>query len=156
MTMLSLSPRALAALICISILFAAGSEANDSTTTSTVLSTTIVTTSTTTITLGQSTFVSTTEIPITSLTTIPTAETTTGMASGSNAGSGNGVYSGNQFQEAVLNSTNFYRKAYQAEPVTWDDKLASFAQNYAQECVWEHSVRTFLASGTPSHSLSSL
>lgn len=65
------------------------------------------------------------------------------MAPGNNAGSGNGVYSGTQFQDAVLNSTNLYRKAYQAEPVTWDDSLASYAQNYAEKCVWEHSVSTF-------------
>ena len=152
MTMLFFtSPRTVAALICIStILFTAGGEANDSTITSTLLSTTIITTSTTTITLGQSTFASTTEVEVTSVTTIPTAAATADMSSGGNAGSGNGVYSGDQFQEAVLSSTNFYRKAYQAQPVTWDDELASFAQDYAQECVWEHSVRRH-THPTPTH-----
>ena len=137
MTMLSLSPRALAALISIYLYAVQRVYASDSTITSTITSSTIVTTSTTTITLGQSTFASTTQIPVT---TIPSAAATTGMASGSNAGSGNGVYAGNQFQDAVLNSTNFYRKAYQAQPVTWNDTLAQYAQNYAENCEWEHSV----------------
>lgn len=111
--------------------------AASSTTTSTILSTTIVSTSTTTITLGTSTFGSTT-----TLSSAGTAQATLVMSSSSGTGSGNGsgIYAGQSFEDAVLNSTNFYRKAYQAQPVTWNDGLASYAQDYAQGCVWEHSV----------------
>lgn len=133
MTMFSLSPPALAALICVYLYAVQTTSASDSTTTSTVTLSTIVTTSTTTITLGQSTFASTAIVPVT---TVPEGAQPTGMS----YGSGNGIYSGEQFRDAVLNSTNLYRRAYQAEPLTWDDTLASYAQDYAENCVWEHSV----------------
>lgn len=135
MTMFTI-PRALVALAWIYVYAVRPCLASDNTITSTVTSSTIVTTRTTTVTLGTSTFASTDTITTTS---IPGA-TTAGMSSGSNAGSGNGVYGGSQFVDAVLNSTNLYRKAYQAEPLEWDDTLARYAQNYAGECVWQHSV----------------
>ncbi|KXL48636.1 hypothetical protein M433DRAFT_30432, partial [Acidomyces richmondensis BFW] len=43
------------------------------------------------------------------------------------------------FQSAVLNSTNYYRAQYQANALTWDSKLAEYAQNYSHQCVFLHS-----------------
>lgn len=44
------------------------------------------------------------------------------------------------FQDEVLNSTNYYRKQFQVEPVTWNDTLADFADDYVKGCIWKHSV----------------
>jgi len=49
-------------------------------------------------------------------------------------------YTGNALQAAVLNSTNYYRAQHQAGALTWDDGLASYAQDYANKCAWQHSV----------------
>ncbi|SMQ52401.1 unnamed protein product [Zymoseptoria tritici ST99CH_1A5] len=54
------------------------------------------------------------------------------------------------FQDEVLNSTNYYRKQFQVEPVTWNDTLADFADDYVKGCIWKHSGGPYgenLASG---------
>jgi len=49
-------------------------------------------------------------------------------------------WSGDSFQSAVLNSTNYYRGQHQASALTWDDTLAKYAETHAQACIWQHSV----------------
>jgi hypothetical protein len=46
----------------------------------------------------------------------------------------------NSLQSAVLNSTNYYRSVFQAQDLVWNDTLADFAEDYAQGCIWQHSV----------------
>lgn len=53
-------------------------------------------------------------------------------------------FQGSAIQDAVLNSTNYYRAQHQANAISWDDSLASYAQNYAQKCIWQHSVSSYL------------
>ncbi|EME79984.1 uncharacterized protein MYCFIDRAFT_18029, partial [Pseudocercospora fijiensis CIRAD86] len=43
------------------------------------------------------------------------------------------------FQNEVLNSTNWYRAQHEAAPLTWNSTLASYAQDYAKNCIWKHS-----------------
>lgn len=43
------------------------------------------------------------------------------------------------FRETVLNSTNYYRYEHSASYLAWNDSLASYAQNYSQQCIWAHS-----------------
>jgi uncharacterized protein YkwD len=130
--------RALAAW-CL-VLISAGSVVadEDSTTTTTLTSTQTVQTLTTTITNGQTTFATTEHLTPGTTIVIPGATPTMSY------GSGHGSYSGTAFKSAVLNSTNYWRAQHQAKPLTWNDKLAEFAQNHAQKCIWEHSVRGFL------------
>ncbi|OQU99549.1 hypothetical protein CLAIMM_05163 [Cladophialophora immunda] len=43
------------------------------------------------------------------------------------------------FRESILNSTNFYRYEHSAGYIYWNETLASYAQEYSQNCVWAHS-----------------
>lgn len=105
----------------------------------TLTSTTTIRTSTTTVTQSGRTH--------TTWTTV-TPKTTSGRTPAASAapmaGGGHSSYAGSVFESAVLNSTNFFRKQYLAEPVTWDAELARYAQRHAHECIWEHSVRPTL------------
>jgi uncharacterized protein YkwD len=47
--------------------------------------------------------------------------------------------SDDDFQSAVLNSTNFYRSQHNATAVTWNDTLADFASDYVDDCKFAHS-----------------
>lgn len=49
-------------------------------------------------------------------------------------------YTGTAFQAAILNSTNYYRAQHDAADLTWNATLAAYAQDYARECIWKHSV----------------
>ena len=135
-----LSLRALAAQALLSLTYLASAQ-SDTTTTITVQSTSTVLTSTTTVTLGGSTYASATTATanIVSGSTIiqgaPVEATPMSV-------SGSGSYAGTAFQDAVLNSTNYFRTQHQANAVTWDSTLASFAQNYAEKCIFEHSVHS--------------
>jgi hypothetical protein len=40
---------------------------------------------------------------------------------------------------SVLNSTNFFRYEHSANFLYWNTSLASYAQNWANKCQWEHS-----------------
>ncbi|KAK6431696.1 hypothetical protein LTR95_012143 [Oleoguttula sp. CCFEE 5521] len=53
--------------------------------------------------------------------------------------SGDMSWQGQAFQDAVLNSTNYFRAQHLANPVTWSDKLAEYAGTHAEKCVFEHS-----------------
>jgi uncharacterized protein YkwD len=59
----------------------------------------------------------------------------TASASGENM-----AWEGKGFRDAVLNSTNLYRSQHQANALTWDKKLASYAQDHADDCKFAHSV----------------
>jgi uncharacterized protein YkwD len=50
------------------------------------------------------------------------------------------AWEGKGFEDAVLNSTNLYRAQHQANAVKWDDSLASYAQDHADGCKFEHTV----------------
>ncbi|MCJ1234103.1 hypothetical protein MMC14_002061 [Varicellaria rhodocarpa] len=47
--------------------------------------------------------------------------------------------SNSDFQNAILNSTNFYRAEHNASAVTWNNSLASFGADYANGCKFQHS-----------------
>jgi uncharacterized protein YkwD len=49
-------------------------------------------------------------------------------------------WEGKGFRDAVLNSTNLYRSQHEANAVKWDDSLASYAQDHANSCKFEHTV----------------
>lgn len=55
-------------------------------------------------------------------------------------GQGSGNYSRTALREQALNSTNFFRKQYEAKPLNWDARLAQYGQQHAEKCIWEHSV----------------
>ena len=45
------------------------------------------------------------------------------------------------FRDAVLNSTNFFRQEHNASALAWNDSLSDFGRDYADRCLWQHSVR---------------
>lgn len=51
-----------------------------------------------------------------------------------------------QFKSSVLSTTNAYRTTHNASNLVWNEKLASFANQWAKTCLWEHSVRILPAS----------
>ncbi|EMC91508.1 hypothetical protein BAUCODRAFT_39691 [Baudoinia panamericana UAMH 10762] len=134
------SPRALAAHLLLYFLFpsadlalAAGmiGERYGHHTTFTSTLTTTVTTMTSTITLGTPGHKSTTtETATSTVTLVPAPSTSASLAT------------------EALSSTNYYRAQHQARPLSWNTTLASYAQNYAEACVWAHSVSF---SSIPSH-----
>lgn len=137
--------RTLAAQLLLSLPFAHA----DPTTTTTLTSTTIVRTewivitsaSNTVTTFTTATFVAGSTIGITTVDGSQPLATPTPAATGSISM----AWQGQSFQDAVLNSTNYYRAQHQASPLQWDDSLASYAQDYAKKCVFEHSVRSRLS-----------
>lgn len=120
--------------------------------TTTLTWTTTVLTSTTTLTLDASLYASvtteTTAVPVSAspfssatLVAGDLSHTTSSAAAATSATAGAMGYTGAAFASAVLNSTNYYRAHHQAANLTWDATLASYAQNYAEKCLWQHSVR---------------
>jgi uncharacterized protein YkwD len=56
-------------------------------------------------------------------------------------------------KQEALESHNTLRAKHYAPPLVWDAKLASYAQNYASKCRFQHSRGSFgenLAAGYPS------
>lgn len=146
-----ISPRALAAAF---LLFVSVSDhhvgATSSASTTTIYSTTTVATTTTTVTLlsnPQFSFVPTTQEVLSTeamTSVVPVSETSSMASSGTatmtaSASSSSAAASGNPFQAEVLNSTNYYRAQYQADPVVWNDTLADYATKWAKGCIWKHS-----------------
>ncbi|OKL61777.1 hypothetical protein UA08_02434 [Talaromyces atroroseus] len=43
------------------------------------------------------------------------------------------------FEQDVLNQTNYYRHKYNASDLIWNDTLATHARQWAQPCNWKHS-----------------
>lgn len=37
--------------------------------------------------------------------------------------------------------TNDYRASHDAQPLKWNDTLAEYSQQWAEACIWKHSVR---------------
>ena len=100
--------------------------------------TTITTTSTSTVILGTSTITvqpGDTKTYVTGDITVSTAISTPTPAGGMAPS-----WSGSGFEDAMLNSTNYYRDGYQAKELSWNSTLASYAKNHAKKCLWEHSV----------------
>ena len=113
-------------------------HADTSITTTTLLSTTTVLTKTVTITTHGHT--------IKTLTTATSTERISPRPTESMSwGSGNGNYSRTALREQALNSTNYFRKQYEAKPLTWDAQLAQYGQRHAEKCIWEHSVCCLLS-----------
>lgn len=56
------------------------------------------------------------------------------------------AWEGKGFRDAVLNSTNLYRSQHQANALTWDKNLASYAQDHADDCKFAHTVSSVLHS----------
>jgi uncharacterized protein YkwD len=52
-------------------------------------------------------------------------------------------YYESHFTSAVLNGTNFYRAEHNAQPLSWNASLESYAANYLEnsDCDFAHSVR---------------
>ncbi len=70
----------------------------------------------------------------------PTHQIAAALQQSSSMPSGRGDYTGSELQSAVLNSTNYYRKIFQAQPLSWNGQLARYAHKHAQTCVFQHSV----------------
>jgi Cysteine-rich secretory protein family len=47
-----------------------------------------------------------------------------------------------EFEQDVLNTTNYYRHQYNASDLVWNDTLATYGQQWAEPCNWKHSVYT--------------
>lgn len=50
------------------------------------------------------------------------------------------AWEGQGLRDAVLNSTNLYRSHHESRALTWNASLASYAQDYADGCKFQHSV----------------
>ena len=46
----------------------------------------------------------------------------------------------NEFKDTVLSISNDYRREHDACTLTWNDTLADYSRNWAQQCKWKHSV----------------
>lgn len=126
--------------------------------------------STTTITTST-TVVATNWVVITSISGAPTTYTTSAFVNGSTIGvttvvgshvkpthtpessthptkatGASMAWQGQPLQDAVLNSTNYYRAQHEANALTWDGKLASYAQDQAKKCEFMHSVSQLIIS----------
>lgn len=65
-------------------------------------------------------------------------ETATGAASAS-ATSSSQFTSDSEFEQAMLQAHNFYRKEHNASNLVWNDTSAEYAQNWAGDCEFKHS-----------------
>lgn len=45
------------------------------------------------------------------------------------------------FRDTLLNETNYYRAQHDAHGLTWNETLQAYAQDWADRCLWKHSVR---------------
>ena len=64
---------------------------------------------------------------------------------------------GDDFKDAMLETTNQYREEHSASPLEWNNTLASFAKEHAEKCEFEHSGGPYgenLAIGYPNASAS--
>lgn len=89
-----------------------------------------------------------TTIAGTEVQTVQSTQTAEPSSQSSVPAGGNMAWEGKGFRDAVLNSTNLYRTQHEANAVKWDDSLASFAQDHADGCDFEHSVRPFVELAT--------
>lgn len=47
------------------------------------------------------------------------------------------------FQDTVLHVSNSYRRNHNATHLIWNETLSDYAQHWADNCQWNHSVCTF-------------
>ena len=93
-------------------------------------------------------------------TTQPTqtaSPSTTSPSAASSATSSSSSSAGGDWQDEVLSSHNQYRSLHSASALTWDDTLASYAQQHASSCVFQHTGGPYgenLAAGYSSGSAS--
>lgn len=45
-----------------------------------------------------------------------------------------------EFKDAILSMSNAYRTQHSAASLIWNDTLTSYAKDWAQQCIWKHSV----------------
>lgn len=45
------------------------------------------------------------------------------------------------FKETVLRVSNEYRRSHDANPLVWNETLVKYARDWAEACIWKHSVR---------------
>jgi type II secretory pathway pseudopilin PulG len=60
--------------------------------------------------------------------------------------------SDSNFQQAILDVTNLYRRQHNASQLSWNDSLAEYAKDWSEDCKFEHSGGPSgenLASGYP-------
>lgn len=58
------------------------------------------------------------------------------------------------FRNDILGASNWFRKAHGANKLVWNDAAAASAQNWANQCKWQHQVRltsSIILSPWPSH-----
>lgn len=64
------------------------------------------------------------------------------QASASSLSSSSSSYTNKtQLQHDTLTQTNSYRQQHNASALKWNISLAIYAQNWADRCLWKHSVR---------------
>lgn len=44
------------------------------------------------------------------------------------------------FRDAIMNTTNTYRRQHNATALEWNNTLAEYASDWGKDCVFEHSV----------------
>jgi uncharacterized protein YkwD len=69
-----------------------------------------------------------------------TVEASTTVVASPTAPSPASYTSFDDFKETVLQVSNDYRRAHDAEPLVWNKTLTEYALNWAKTCVWRHSV----------------
>lgn len=47
------------------------------------------------------------------------------------------------FRQEMLDAHNFFRAQHGANPVSWNDDAAAVAQNWANQCRWQHQVSEY-------------
>jgi uncharacterized protein YkwD len=45
------------------------------------------------------------------------------------------------FETQILQYQNWYRQQHNVSLLTWNDNLATSSLNWAEQCIWAHSVR---------------
>ena len=89
--------------------------------------------------------------PISSPAPVPTRGITKAVAVGNN-NTGSGSSSLDTEAQQWLDLHNQARAQHGAAPLTWSSELATYAKNYANRCIWEHSGGPHgenLAAGSP-------
>lgn len=46
----------------------------------------------------------------------------------------------NEFKDGMLKVTNEYRANHDANPLQWNNTLADYSREWAEACIWKHSV----------------
>lgn len=55
------------------------------------------------------------------------------------------------FRQEMLDAHNFFRAQHGANPVSWNDDAANVAQNWANQCQWQHQVSSFFMHWQPTN-----